>query len=73
MSYKGDARELEFEPCSELFVDTWETFTTRSDGELSFTDAAILTLARERGADRVATFDAGFAGFDDLAILPRSG
>jgi hypothetical protein len=36
----------------------------------AFVDAAIVTIARARGAPHVATFDAGFGKVDDLAVVP---
>ena len=40
------AREIDFVPCSELFLDTLETFRSQGNAKLSFTDAAIITMAR---------------------------
>jgi predicted nucleic acid-binding protein len=37
---------------------------------LSFTDAAIVTVARARGDGRIATFDAGFRDLDEIAVVP---
>jgi hypothetical protein len=55
------AREIDFVPCSELFLDTLETFRSQGNAKLSFTDAAIITMAR-RGDGFVATFDSDFRG-----------
>lgn len=65
-----DAREIEFVPCSDLFVDTLETFTRQRRRSLSFTDAAIVTAARRFGAKHVATFDADFRGLTGITVVP---
>jgi len=63
------AREIEFIPCSDFFLETLETFRTQVHGSLSFTDAAIVTVARRSGG-LVATFDTGFRGMEGIAIVP---
>ena len=65
------ARELEFVPCSDVFVEAWETFLAQSAGALSFADAAIVTVARRADDRRIATFDADFERFDDLVVIPE--
>lgn len=65
------AREVEFVPCSEHFAASVEMFGRVADLGLSFVDAAIVTVARARGASLVATFDADFARVDDLEMLPK--
>jgi predicted nucleic acid-binding protein len=47
-----------------------ETFQAQRDGRLSFTDAAIVTVARRHDATRIATFDADFRAVDGLEIVP---
>jgi predicted nucleic acid-binding protein len=37
---------------------------------MSFTDAAIVTVARRRGARFVATFDRDFRKVEGLAVVP---
>jgi predicted nucleic acid-binding protein len=64
------AREIEFVPCSEFFLASLETFRLQSAAKLSFTDAAIVTVARSRGAERVATFDEDFRSIDGIAVVP---
>lgn len=64
------AREVEFVPCSEMFLDVLETFRRRHDADLSFTDAAIVTVARQRRAHFVATFDRDFRRVEGLAAIP---
>lgn len=66
-----NARELEFIPNSALFLDTFEAFRQPSSRGLSFVDAAIVTIARERGARNVLTFDADFRGIDGLTVIPE--
>jgi predicted nucleic acid-binding protein len=67
------AREIDFVPCSELFFDVWATFRDQPDGgRLSFTDAALVTVARRdvREQGYVATFDADFKSVPGLAVIP---
>jgi predicted nucleic acid-binding protein len=64
------AREVDFVPCSELFLDTLETFRTQSKTELSFADAAILTAARKFNAGTIATFDREFGKIKSIATVP---
>lgn len=65
------AREVDFVACSEIFGDTLETFRAQRDGRLSFTDAAIVTIARQREARFVATFDHDFLGVPGITVVPR--
>jgi predicted nucleic acid-binding protein len=64
------AREVEFVPCSEHFPVAVETFGRFAEIGLSFVDAAIVAVARARGAEVVATFDADFATVGDLTVVP---
>jgi len=64
------AREVEFVPCSELFVEALETFRTQRKAALSFTDAAIVALARRREARFIATFDRDFLDLGVATIVP---
>ena len=64
------ARDVEFVPSSDMFLDVMEAFRTRRDGRLSFTDAAVVTVARHRDARFVATFDRDFRRLEGLAVVP---
>lgn len=64
------AREVEFVPSSDMFLDVLETFQAQRDGRLSFTDAAIVTASRHRQARFVATFDGDFRRVEGLAVVP---
>lgn len=64
------SEELEFVPCSDLFLATWETFRDQTGTALSFTDAAILAVARARAGGFVATFDTDFRGLPDITAIP---
>lgn len=64
------ARELEFVPCSDVFLDTLETFRAQRGNRLSFADAAIVTVARQREARFLATFDQDFRQVGGLALVP---
>ena len=64
------AEEIDFVPCSELFVDALHEFSKQKDTTLSFADAAIVVAARARAGGRVATFDADFRVMPGLSVLP---
>ena len=64
------ARDVEFVPSSDMFLDVMETFRAQRQGRLSFTDAAIVTVARDRDARFVATFDRDFRQVEGLAVVP---
>lgn len=65
-----DAREVDFVPCSEVFADALHAFRSQRTGRLSFTDAAIVAVARLRGAEAVATFDADFRRVASVRVVP---
>lgn len=52
-----EAEELDFVPCSDLFPETFETFAGQRGTRLSFADAAIAYVARQRADGLVLTFD----------------
>lgn len=64
------ARDVEFVPSSDMFPDVMETFRAQRKGGLSFTDAAIVTVARNRAARFVATFDRDFRQVEGFAVVP---
>lgn len=64
------AREVEFVPSSDMFLGVFDTFRTQRRTRLSFADAAIVTVARHRGARFIATFDRDFRRVDDFAVVP---
>ena len=66
-----EAREVDFVPCSELFLETLATFRRQSAARLSFTDAAIVTVARQRSVGVVATFDRDFNDLDGVTVVPN--
>jgi predicted nucleic acid-binding protein len=63
------AREVEFVPCSDLFLDAHRTFR-REDAPLSFADAAIVTVARRERHGYVATFDKDFRSVSGVTVIP---
>jgi predicted nucleic acid-binding protein len=67
-----DAEELEFVPCSDLFVETVERFSNQAGTRLSFADAAIASVARSRAAGQILTFDEEFRKIGSLRINPES-
>ena len=64
------ARELEFVPCSELFIDAVDTFRRQSKTRLSFVDATIVNVARDRADGLVATFDRELASVRGIQAIP---
>jgi predicted nucleic acid-binding protein len=66
------AREIELVPCSSHFLSAYRIFREQAATHLSFTDAAIVAVARGRGADAIATFDRDFHAVPDLRIVPSS-
>lgn len=64
------AAETEFVPCSDYFIDALEEFRSQGKLRLSFADAAIVTIARRRGAEHVATFDADFRKVAGVDVVP---
>jgi predicted nucleic acid-binding protein len=64
------AQELEFVPCSDVFLDTLDLFRHQRVGRLSFTDCAIVSVARSRRTNLVATFDTDFAEVGGLSVVP---
>jgi predicted nucleic acid-binding protein len=63
------ARELDFVPCSDFFFETLQTFRNQPRGRLSFTDAAIVTVARQHAPGLVATFDGDFGGMPGVTLV----
>lgn len=63
------AREVDFVPCSDFFFETLQTFRNQPDGRLSFTDAAIVTVARRYPPGLVATFDRDFSGMPGVTVV----
>ena len=64
------AREVEFIPCSELFVEALEVFRGQAAERLSFTNAAIVTVTRRQTPLLVATFDSDFRGLEGISVIP---
>ncbi len=66
------ARELEFVPCSDRFVDAVETFCGQTTTRLSLVDATIVNVARDRADGLVATFDRELSGVRGIQAIPAS-
>jgi predicted nucleic acid-binding protein len=64
------AKEVEFVACSDHFLEALDVFRNQGPGSLSFADAAIVAIARQRGARHVATFDAGFKKVASVDVVP---
>jgi predicted nucleic acid-binding protein len=63
------SKEVDFVPCSELFLEALATFRNQSSDELSFTDCAIVVAARRGRPGHVATFDSGFLGLSGITVV----
>ncbi|MGI9043534.1 MAG: type II toxin-antitoxin system VapC family toxin [Gemmatimonadaceae bacterium] len=63
------AREVGFVACSDLFLETFDEFR-QGAGELSFVDAAIVTVARRNSPGFIATFDKDFSGQEGVTVIP---
>ena len=65
-----NAEELDFVPCSDLFLETLQTFTEQTNTGLSFADAAIVYVAEKRANGMVLTFDEEFRKLPGIQV-PR--
>jgi predicted nucleic acid-binding protein len=63
-----EAQELEFVVCSVLFSNTFEWFVKQTNTRLSFADAAVAHVARERAGGLVLTFDQEFVKVPGIRI-----
>ncbi|CAN5331616.1 hypothetical protein BH23GEM2_BH23GEM2_06040 [soil metagenome] len=64
------AEELDFIPCFDLFLEAFDEFRQQQGGELSFVDAAIVTVARRHRDSFVATFDRDFRDMSGVSVVP---
>lgn len=65
------AREIDFVPSSDLFDAAFTLFRSQGGARLTFTDAAIVAVARHHGARNIATFDQGFSAVEGVTIVPE--
>lgn len=68
-----ESREIQFLPCSDIFLRAFETFRAERTAVLSFVDAAIVSVARESEPGFVATFDGDFEGVEGVTMVPGPG
>jgi uncharacterized protein len=66
-----EAEELEFVPCSDLFLPTMESFSNQGRTRLSFADAAIASVAQSRADGLLLSFDEEFRRISGLRINPE--
>jgi predicted nucleic acid-binding protein len=66
-----DAAEVDFVPCSDFVAETLRTFGSEP-ANLSFTDAAIVTVARRGRNTPVATFDSDFSEVPGIHVVPAA-
>jgi predicted nucleic acid-binding protein len=67
-----DADELDFVPCSGLFSDALQIFTQQTNTRLSFADASVAHVARERARGLVLTLDEEFRKFPGIRVPTAS-
>jgi predicted nucleic acid-binding protein len=65
-----EAQELEFVPCSDVFLDAVQLFGSQKKTSLSFADVAIAVIARTHADGQVLTFDGGFRKMKGLRPEP---
>jgi predicted nucleic acid-binding protein len=65
------AREVDFVPCSDLFLETLRVFRGQATERLSFADAAIVNVARRDAPGFVATFDRDFHELKGISVIPE--
>ena len=63
-----EAEELEFVPCSDLFLEMLDGFSRQNGTRLSFVDAALAQAARNRADGQILTFDAEFRKVPGLRV-----
>lgn len=63
------AGEIDFVPCSDIFAGAFDIFRRDRSHNLSFTDAAIVAVARQHSPGSVATFDEDFRGLKGVAVV----
>ncbi len=64
------AREVEFVPGADVFVDAWRIFREQQRTKLSFVDAAIVAIAQRKNVDVIATFDRSLGRAAGRHIIP---
>lgn len=65
-----ESREIDFVPCSDIFLESLDEFAKQSSGALSFTDSAIVAVARKQPETVVATFDQDIARVEGISVVP---
>jgi hypothetical protein len=65
-----EAKELDFGPCSDYFVESVAEFGAQYDTKLSFADGAICVVAPSKASGRVLTFDMEFHKVAGLQPFP---
>ena len=65
------AREIDFVPCSDLLLESFDEFRRQGTRELNLVDAAILIVARRSSPGFIATFDEDFRGRDGAEVIPE--
>lgn len=64
-----NAAEIDFIPCSPIFSDAFEFFRKDRSHNLSFVDAAIVSVASRNPPGFVATFDTDFSGLRGISVV----
>jgi predicted nucleic acid-binding protein len=65
-----ESDEFTLVPCIAHIPAAFAEFSGRKNASLSFTDAAVVAIARTLGADYVATFDKAFRRVEGIRVVP---
>lgn len=65
------AREIDFLPCSEIFLSIWNEFQSDFLTTLSFVDTSIALVAKQRAGGKILSFDKAFRNTPGLKVLPE--
>jgi predicted nucleic acid-binding protein len=65
-----NAAELEFVPCSDIFIETAKAFAAQRNTQLSFADMAIAVAAKAKTDYQILTFDAEFKKLPETHVYP---
>jgi len=65
-----NAAELDFIPCSDIFIETTKAFAAQRNTQLSFADMAIAVTARAKADSQILTFDAEFKKLPGIRVYP---
>jgi predicted nucleic acid-binding protein len=65
-----NAADLEFIPCSDIFIETVKAFAAQRKTQLSFVDIAIAVTAKAKADHQILTFDTEFKRLPGILVYP---